>query len=174
MATDRSAGSELTTHPGAVQRDPQGVRGVLRQLGPYLIGASIFPIIAVLYWGQAVLKPVALALLLAFLLGPVVGFLERTGLGRTSLGRIAAVVLVVLLVFSLLGAIGFVIAQQVVALGNELPQYRGNLKQKIADLRGASRGGALEKAQSTASEVIGELQKEDRPPRDSPGLFPSL
>ena len=39
-------------------------------------------VVAGLYWLQAVLIPLALAVLLTFLLSPVVGTLERRGLGR--------------------------------------------------------------------------------------------
>jgi predicted PurR-regulated permease PerM len=157
----------LTTSVGPPTPELRGVRGVLQQLRPYLVGASVFPIVAALYWGQAVLIPVGLAVLLTFLLNPVVSLLERVGFGRIRFGRIVAAILVVVLVFSVLSAIGWVIAQQVIALGHELPQYRGNLKQKIVDFRGAGRGGGLEKIQSTAKEVMGELQKQGKPPKDA-------
>jgi predicted PurR-regulated permease PerM len=58
-----------------------------------------------------------------------------------------------------LGGISYVVAQQIVLLSHELPQYRGNLRQKIADLRGVRKPGALREVESTASEVISELQK---------------
>ena len=139
---------------------PAVARSVLRQLRPYLIGAAVLPIVAALYWGQGVLIPIALAGLFTFLLSPVVGALERTGLRRIRAGRAIAVILVVGLVFSVLGGAGWVIAQQVMALGSELPQYRGNIMRKIADLQGAGRGGGLAEVQSTAKEVMGELQKD--------------
>lgn len=55
-------------------------------------------IIASLYWAQSVLIPVALAMLLTFLLSPVAGTLERI-----AFGRLPSVILVVVLTFSLLG-----------------------------------------------------------------------
>jgi predicted PurR-regulated permease PerM len=138
---------------------------LLTQLRPYLVGAAALPIIAGLYWAQSVLIPVALALLLAFLLGPPVRALQRTGLGSTRAGRVVSVVLVVALVFSLLGGISYVMAQQIVALTQELPQYRGNLRQKIADLGGVGKPAPLKEMESTAKEVIGELQKHELPKR---------
>ena len=138
-------------------RAPMGARSVLRHLRPYLIGAAVLPIVAALDWGQGVLMPIALAGLFTFLLSPVVGALERTGLGRIRVGRAIAVLLVVGLVFSVLGGTAWVIAQQVMALGSELPQYRGNIMRRIADLRG--RGGGLAEVRSTAKEVMGEFQK---------------
>ena len=134
---------------------------ILRQLRPFLIGAAALPIVAALHWGQGLLIPIALAGLFTFLLGPLVGALERAGLGRMPAGRPIAVILVVGLVFSALGGTGWVIAQQVMTLGSDLPQYRGNIMRKIGDIRG--RGEGLAEVQSTAKEVMGELQKNATP-----------
>src|SRR5215471_199862 len=125
-------------------------RGFLRCVRPYLMGAMVLPVIAALYWGQGVLIPVALASLLTFLLSPLVSGLERLGLARFRAGRAIAVAVVVALVFSVLGVTTWVIAQQVLALGSELPAYRGNPTRKITVLRVAGRSGALGRAQSTA------------------------
>jgi predicted PurR-regulated permease PerM/CheY-like chemotaxis protein len=123
--------------------------------------ATFVLIIASLYWAQAVLIPVALAMLLTFLLSPVAGALERI-----ALGRLPSVILVVVLTFSLLGGIGWIVTLQLGSLANELPQYTGNIKQKIADVRGAGRGGVLEKVQKTVEEVKIEIQKDDAPAKD--------
>ena len=132
--------------------------GVLRQLRPYLIGGSVIPVVATLYLARGVLIPVVLAGLLTFLLSPVVGALERVGLWRVKGGRIYAVMLVVVLVFSALGGAAWVVAQQVLTFGAELPHYRVNLKRKISDIRGAGRHGTLAEVQSAAKEVKGERQ----------------
>ena len=61
----------------------RGSSGPNIALLPALIGIAIFVlIVASLYWAQAVLIPVALAILLTFLLSPVAAALERIGLGR--------------------------------------------------------------------------------------------
>jgi predicted PurR-regulated permease PerM len=153
------------TQPNGTGQQSPPPRPLLTQLRPYLVGAAAIPIIAALYWAQSVLIPVALALLFAFLLGPPVRALQRTGLGSTRAGRVLSVILVVALVFSLLGGISYVIARQIVALTQELPKYRGNLKQKIADLRGVGKPAPLKEMESTANEVIGELQKHQLPKR---------
>ena len=67
---------------------------MLQRLRPYLIGAAVLPIVAVLYWGQGVLIPIALACLFTFLLSPIVSALERAGLGRIRAGKAIAVTLV--------------------------------------------------------------------------------
>jgi len=120
--------------------------------------ATFILIIASLYWGQAVLIPVALAILLTFVLSPVADALERR-----ALSRLPSVIVVVVLTFSLLGGIGWIVTLEFVSLANELPKYTGNIKQKIADVRGARKGGALEKVQKTVEEVKTEIQKSDEP-----------
>jgi len=146
-------------------RSKAAMPSVFRKLPLLYIFASLALATAALYWAKAVLIPVALAILLAFLLSPVVTFLQRHGLNR-----VLAVLLVVFLVFSLLGGLSWVIGQQVVRLTNELPRYEHNIKRKIADLRGAGEGSFLEKAQQTAQKVAEELQKDEEaaPDREKP------
>jgi predicted PurR-regulated permease PerM len=113
-------------------------------------------IIAGLYWLQAVLIPLALAVLLTFLLSPVVSTLQRRGLGR-----VPSVLVTVLLALSILGGIGWTLTRQLVTLADELPRYSLNIHHRIADLRGASKGGSVEKVQKTVEDVVGEIQKTD-------------
>ena len=122
--------------------------------------ATYVLIIASLYCAQAVLIPVALAILLTFLLSPVAGALERI-----ALRRLPSVIVVVVLTFSLLGGIGWIVTLQFGSLANELATYRKNIRQKIADIREAGKGGALEKVQKTAEDVKQEFQKKDEPAR---------
>jgi len=121
----------------------------------WVIIALVF---AGLYWLQAVLIPIALAVLLTFLLSPVVGTLQRRGLGR-----VPAVLVTVVLTLSVLGGIGWTLTRQLVTLADELPQYSLNIHQRIADLRGASKGGSVEKVQKTVEDVVGEIRKTDKP-----------
>ena len=113
-------------------------------------------VVAGLYWLQAVLIPLALAVLLTFLLSPVVGLLQRRGLGR-----VPPVLVTVLLALSILGGIGWTLTRQLATLADELPGYSLNIHHRIADLRGASKGGSVEKVQKTVEDVVGEIQKAD-------------
>jgi predicted PurR-regulated permease PerM len=113
-------------------------------------------VVACLYWGQGVLIPVALAGLVAFLLSPVVNAIDRWGAGRA-----ASVLAVVLLAFCLVGGVGWVLLRQLVSLADELPQYSANIRQRMADVRGLSKGGSVEKVQRTLNEVVGEMQKDE-------------
>ena len=126
------------------------------KLSSLLILPTLVLIIATLYWGQAFLIPVALSILLTFLLTPVADALERIGLSR-----LASVMLIVILAFSLLAAIGWMVTLQLTSVANELPTYRSNIREKISDIRGAGKGGAIEKIRETAEEVKEEFSKEE-------------
>jgi predicted PurR-regulated permease PerM len=130
-----------------------------RKLPLLYILACFVLVIACLYWAKAVLIPVALAVLLTFLLNPVVRLLQRRWLPRTP-----AVLLVVLLAFSVLGGISWTVTRQLTALAYELPRYQENLKHKMGDLRELGKGGIIERLQTTIKEVTGELQKATPPP----------
>lgn len=129
---------------------------------PSLIALGNFVlIVASLYLAQTFLIPIALSIMLTFLLSPVADALERSGIAR-----LPSVILIVVLTFSLLAAIGWVVTIQFTSLGNELPKYMGNIRQKISDVRGAGKGGALENVQKTIDEVRNEIQKKEEPVKE--------
>jgi predicted PurR-regulated permease PerM len=143
------------------QRDEaRGGRGrELRKLRPFLTLATVALVVALLYWARPVLIPIALATLLTFLLSPVVGALQRLGLGR-----VVAVVLVVVMAFSLLAAVGWIVSLQVKALAEELPQYRDNIRQKIADVRWVGKDSFLDRLYGLFREVQREATGERSEP----------
>jgi predicted PurR-regulated permease PerM len=125
-------------------------------------------VVACLYWARVVLIPVALSVLLTFLLNPIVNRLQRRGLGRTP-----SVILTVVVAFSLLGGIGWITMLQLTTLANELPQHTHNIKQKIADLRAAGKGGIIEKIQEMVAKVTEDLEKAEELPKSiRPGAEP--
>ena len=126
-------------------------------LKPWIAFAGTVLVIVVLYWAQAVLVPIALAILLTFVLAPPVTWLERW------LGRVPAVLVVVTLVFVVLGLAGWGLARQMDHLATDLPAYRVNILAKIADVRGAGKGGTVEKLQETIEEIKTDLGKADAP-----------
>ncbi len=83
-------------------------------------------VVAILYFGKDVLLPVTLALLLAFLLAPLVALLRRA-----RLGRIPSVLLSVVLALGVVLAIGGVIGTQVAELTTGLPRYVATVEEKI-------------------------------------------
>src|SRR4051812_38571130 len=91
--------------------------------------ATICLIVAALYFTRDVLIPVALAILLSFLLRPVVNRVKRLRIGRA-----ASVVVVVLLAFALIGILSYVVADQVLDLASKVDQYKGNIIAKVERL----------------------------------------
>ena len=114
-------------------------------------------VVGVLYWAQAVFIPVALAILLTFVLTPPVTWLERW------IGRVPAVLTVVGLVFIIVGLAGWGFVRQMNSLTNDLPAYRANIREKIADVRGAGKGGSVEKLQETIDEIKTDLENTETP-----------
>jgi predicted PurR-regulated permease PerM len=119
--------------------------------------------IAILYWAQIVLVPLAFAVLLAFVLAPVVSALQ----GR--IGRVAAVLTVVTLTCTALGLVGWLVTQQLASIAGEIPGYQQNIHQKIRDIRGFSEGGSLDQLQS----VIDRIGAEIGIPRADPSAAPA-
>lgn len=128
---------------------------------PWIALVSIGFVVALLYWAQPVLIPVALSILLSFLLSPIVD-----GLQRLRVPRIPAVILVVLLACCALGAVGWITVRQFVSFANELPQYQDNIVGKIADLKRFGKGSAIGKVQQTVEDVKQQIDKEDGAKRE--------
>jgi predicted PurR-regulated permease PerM len=113
-------------------------------------------VISALYFAREILVPIALAILLSFVLAPAVGLLQRLHIPRSL-----AVLFVVSVAFASIFALGAVMVSQVNQLASDLPGYQSTLREKIQTLRGAAAGtGTLERA----SEVLQDLSKElDKP-----------
>ncbi len=133
---------------------------VARSIKPFVFVAAVIAGVAALYLARGLLIPIALAVLLTFMVHPLVGWLTRLGLGRAL-----SVGVVVTMLFATLGAAAWVVANEVAVLSVHIPAYRDNLIAKIAHVRRMARGGTLEKAQTAAQEVAKELQKEAIPAR---------
>jgi predicted PurR-regulated permease PerM len=87
-------------------------------------------VIAGLYLGREVLVPITLALLLSFLLAPLVGLLRRIGLPKT-----VSVLSATVLALGVILLLGTVIGTQVASLADDLPRYEGTIQTKIGSVR---------------------------------------
>jgi predicted PurR-regulated permease PerM len=114
-----------------------------------------FIIVATLYFGREILVPIALAILLSFVLAPLVGLLQRIRVPRGF-----AVVSVVILAFALIFAMGSLLATQLTQLAGDLPRYQSTISDKIQSFREttASRG-TLERASGMLKDLSKELDK---------------
>jgi len=128
-----------------------------KTLKPWVTFAGCALVVVVLYWAQAVLVPFAVAILLTFVLTPPVTWLQRW------IGRVPAVLAMVTLVFAVLGFAGWGLARQMDHLADDLPRYRANILAKIADVRGAGRGGSVEKLQETIEDIKTDLGRSEAP-----------
>ena len=128
------------------------VKGVAATLLAALIVAS-------LYLGRDVFVPIALAILLSFVLAPL-----ARGLENWHAPRSLSVISVVLLAFAVIFAVGGVIATQMTQLAGDLPRYETNMRTKIASLRGsATTNSTLERA----ADVLKDLGKEINQPKNA-------
>ena len=120
--------------PAAEPPVPAG-HGVVRAAAGVLLVALI---VAGLYLGREILIPLALAILLGFVLGPAVTRLRRWGLPH-----LLSVIAVVALALALLGGSFAYMANEVRDLSTELPTYQQTIKRKLSDLRQAIRAPGM-------------------------------
>ena len=92
-------------------------------------------VVAGLYVAREVMVPVTLAVLLSFVLAPLVGLLRRA-----HFGRLPSVLLAVTLALGVIGAIGVVIGTQVAQLATQVPQYTSTIERKVEAVRGYTLG----------------------------------
>src|SRR5882762_864887 len=112
-------------------------------------------IIAMLYFGREIFVPIALAILLSFVLAPLVGTLQRILVPRGL-----AVVSVVILAFSLIFAMGSLLATQLTQLAGDLPRYQSTISEKIQSFRETTAArGTLERASGMLQDLSKELEK---------------
>jgi predicted PurR-regulated permease PerM len=123
-------------------------------------------IIAALYFGREIFVPVALAVLLSFVLAPFVIRLHSWRVPRT-----VSVLVVVFIGFSIIFSLGGLMVSQATRLAGKLPGYQQTLSDKIESLRGLMGGsGTLEQASTVLKELGTELQHRDATGRPDSGL----
>ena len=116
----------------------------------------------ILYFGQPILIPVLLAVLLSFIMAPGVRFLQKWRLPKS-----VAILSVVIVTFAILFGIAALVAGTLASLTSQLPQYESNLREKAHSIRLFTSGGStVEKAAGVLKDLGAELQQ---PTVDSPG-----
>jgi predicted PurR-regulated permease PerM len=129
-------------------------QGNISKLASGLIVAAL--ILLFLYVGRAILEPLVIAGLLAFILAPLIRLLRNWGLWRAP-----SVVLTVLIAIGVIAALGSTIAVQITQLAEELPKYESNLRAKVRALSGTSlTSGALDRAGDTLRDLQEEITKQ--------------
>jgi predicted PurR-regulated permease PerM len=132
-----------------------------------MIGAIV---VGTLYIAREVLLPLTLAILLSFVLTPLLLLLRKV-----KVPRVLAVVIVVTLAFAIIFGLGWMMSQQASQLAGDLPRYQHVLAEKIATLRkSASSSTTLEKAAGALKGIENELNQSSAPPAPSAAPTPSL
>jgi predicted PurR-regulated permease PerM len=111
-----------------------------------LVGAGI---IAALYIARDVLIPIALAILLSFILAPLVRVCRRI-----RMGRVLSVLIPVILAFLLVVGIGGILGNQLAQLTQNIPQYMDTIQHKISSLT-----AFVDRATSPITKIGQELGK---------------
>jgi predicted PurR-regulated permease PerM len=111
--------------------------------------------ISALYAGSQLFIPLALAVLLAFVLTPAMLLLRRL-----RVPKVAAVIIVVGLLLGAFASLGSVITSQATSLIAGLPAYEQTLRDKLASLRHA---GLASRTMDRAGETLKNLESELKP-----------
>jgi predicted PurR-regulated permease PerM len=115
--------------------------GVLSTLA---LAAFVITLLAV---AREILMPLALAALLTFLLSPLATRLER------AIGRVAAVIVVVTMIFAATGAAGWMVTRQLIDVATKLPDYKENIVAKVHAIQ-------LPRNLSALSRTLEEVRRE--------------
>jgi len=105
-----------------------------------------------IYFGRTILVPLAVAILIAFALSPLVGLLRRL-----HFGRVPSVLVSVLFAVVVMVGLGTFIGSQVAKLAVELPHYQTNLAKKIQSVRGTAASNSIVRS---ATAVLNNLGNE--------------
>ncbi len=122
-----------------------------------------------LYWAKSIFIPVALAVLLSFVLSPAVAWVQRRGVGRTT-----AVVLVVGCSLLTCVGVGALVAQQVAGLGPEVTKNGPKIKDKVTRAKAyflGSEESPLGKLVEDVTDIISPKPSAAQPAPDAGGGF---
>jgi predicted PurR-regulated permease PerM len=152
----------MSYHP-IVSRRPVIVQDVAKPAAPlHLRYLSLVPaaiVVTGLYFGRPVLLPLAVSVLFAFALAPLVGRLRKLGVGR-----VFSVIVATVLALGLTFGIAIFITTRTVELAGDLPRYQTNLIEKIRSIRGTTMsGGAVERATNLLNTLRDQLVSEKAP-----------
>ncbi|WP_218354914.1 AI-2E family transporter [Alteromonas lipotrueiana] len=115
-----------------------------------LLGLSL--VVTILYVAKMVVMPIAVAVMLTFLLAPLVIRFQRVGLPR-----VVAIISTVIIAFSVITAIFWMISIQVISLAEQLPGYEQTIRTKVRQINNPE---PTPSPLSRAGDVVENLRKE--------------
>jgi predicted PurR-regulated permease PerM len=123
----------------------------VRVNGAWVSLLTLVLVVAVLWAAKAILLPLALGIILAFALTPVVKLFDRY-----RLPRFMGVTLTMLLALGIVGGIGYVVVDQFAELSTQLTRYTSSMRHKVAELR-PGRDATLQQLTRTVDRVTEQL-----------------
>jgi predicted PurR-regulated permease PerM len=117
--------------------------------------------VACLYFASAVLIPITLAILLSFLVAPLVD-----ALARLRLGHVASVFAAMLISMAVIGMLGALIATQLSDLAAGMPRYQVTIERKMDTVHSLTIG-KLNRFASAASQALQRATIEPPPPSET-------
>ena len=152
--------AEITAHsPSPPHVDPPSSPSYQTLTG---LGVGV-TVIAALYFGKDILLPITVAVLLSFVLSPLVGILRRL-----RIPRVVAVVFSVGLALAIIGGVGALLGSQIVEVAGDLPLYQTTIEKKVDVLRNATLGRIAEVA-SRFRGTLGQAGQISPPPASPAG-----
>ena len=154
--------------PPAAHRPRAEPSGPTRPLDTLATMLIVLLTIGVLYFAREILVPIAIAVLLSFVLSPLVKLIRRAGLHKS-----VAVGITVTVTFLIMATIGGILAKQVSDLAADAPKYQATVTQKVDAVRGfAANSTVLHKLNA----LIADFDQGARPEAKGevpPALFPA-
>ena len=123
----------------------------VRVNGVWVSLLTLVLVVAVLWAAKAILLPLALGIILAFALTPVVKLFDRY-----RLPRFVGVTLTMLLALGIVGGIGYVVVDQFAELSTQLTRYTSSMRHKVAELR-PGKDATLQQLTRTVDRVTEQL-----------------
>jgi predicted PurR-regulated permease PerM len=160
MAVDRLASPlervASADHPRSAARRGREVKPFSNTLNTMLIAVIV---VAALYFLREVVVPIALAGILSFMLAPLVRRVQKLYVPRAL-----AVMVVVLIAFAAIFALGGIMAREVSQLAGDLPSYEKTIASKIETLQGGGGTGTLQKAQEVLEGLAKRIGRQEQQP----------
>lgn len=109
-------------------------------------------VLGFIYWARVIVIPVALSILLTFLLSPIVTWLQQHGIAR-----VVAVVLASSIALSSIAGALWGVTNQIGSLLDAYPQYEDNILSKLHQINERDRDGLLDKLQVITQRITEQL-----------------
>ena len=125
---------------------------------------TVVVVVGILYLAREVLIPIALAMLLCFVLAPLVNRVQRMGAHR-----IVAVIVVTAASFGAVAMVGWLVAGELVELAGQLSTYRENIRDKVRSLR-LPGDSILGRASKNIEQIGQDVMEAASQPASQPGM----